>query len=161
MDMRWSEVQARYQAVDVHFEGILPYYPSASSTTATATATTESAPVPPSTPRSHMIPPFIEPPPAPLKAVREHVFIDEDSDEDSEIAEILLSLSKPCISIPSTDDSVRECDGPTLSMRWSDVLKRKRSCFCEMDSESDAESESDADYTVLRNGVKIPKFRFD
>jgi hypothetical protein len=166
-DMRWTEVQARYQAVDVHFEGILPYYPSASTATATATttATSESAPVssptPPSTPRSQMIPPFIEPPPAPIKAKKEQSV----SDEDNEIAEILLSLNKPRITIPSTDDSVRECDGPTLSMRWSDVLKRKRSCFCEMDSESASESasesESESEYMVLRNGVKIPKLRFD
>jgi hypothetical protein len=122
-----------------------------------------------------MIPPFVEPPPAPIKPVREHVFIDEGDDKDSdknsnediEIAEILLSLSKPRVIIPVTNDSASESDGPTLSMRWSDVLKRKRSCFCEMDydadSESDAESdaESESDYTVLRNGVKIPKLRFN
>ncbi len=173
MDMRWSEVQARYQAVDVHFEGILPYYPSTSATSTNASVSVPvSTPTPPPTPRSQMIPPFVEPPPAPIKPVREHVFIDEDdsdkdSDEDIEIAEILLSLSTPRVIIPVTDDSVSESDGPTLSMRWSDVLKRKHSCFCEMDYDADSESnaesdaESESDYTVLRNGVKIPKLRFD
>jgi hypothetical protein len=158
VDMRWTEVQGRYQAVEVYIEGILPYYPSSGTygTKSTVPVPSASASVTvPSTPRSQMIPPFIEPPPAPVKVAKGPVM------SDNEAAEILLSLNKPHISIPSTDESVRECDGPTLSMRWSDVSARKRLCYCEMDSESESqsesESESDSNYMVLRNGVKIPK----
>jgi hypothetical protein len=54
----------------------------------------------------------------------------------------------PPIHVPAYSDNVRECDGPTLSMRFSDVKNRLA---------TPKATDDDNNYTVLRNGLKIPK----
>jgi hypothetical protein len=155
-DMRWSEIQGRYHAVSVNFGGIFYDIP----------ATLETPPVdilydaPPQTPRDQMIPSDLTPPDAPE---RPKVVADNKvTAEDNETANILLSLS-----IPRTAGvfHMSESDGPTLSMRFADIAKRKNVpvCYCEMDEDDDDDDVDDDEtvdennYTVLRSGSMIPK----
>jgi len=145
-DMRWSEIQAKYHAVSVNFGGIFYHIPS----------TLEVLPMdihydaPPQTPRDQMIPPP-QTPNAPERPVL--------NKEDMEAVKTLLTLSIPKLE---GEFKMSESDGPTLSMRFSDIMSRKGThsecvCYCQMDEEdSDYEDESN-NYTVLRSGTMIPK----
>ena len=147
-DMRWSEIQAQYQAINVNFGGIfyseplIPHPPD-----------DVKQEVPPSTPRSQIIPPSIECPGAPERP--------NLSDEDVAAARTLLTLSIP----QNTGMFVMsESDVPTLSMRFADIKKRVPVCYCEMDESdydeddySEDESIDESNYTILRSGSMIPK----
>lgn len=154
-DMRWSEIQAQYQAVSINFGGIFYGEPLLPNPTENME---EEDIAPPSTPIAQMIPPILPTPLAPSRPTL--------NTEDNQAANILFTLS-----IPKMDNTFKmsESDGPTLSMRFADILKRQPVCYCEM-HESDDESEYDTDdseyededldennYIVLRNGTMIPK----
>lgn len=134
-DMRWSEINSQYQAISVNFGGIFYNEPLIQN--------------PPSTPQSQTIPNPVECPQAPSRP--------RLNTEDFDAAATLLTLTIP----RSTGMFVMsESDGPTLSMRFADIAKRKRIpvCYCEMDDESeDDESIDENNYTVLRSGSMIPK----
>jgi hypothetical protein len=147
VDMRWSEVQAQYQAVSVNFGGIFygePLLP---------TPSVDEEITPPSTPIAQMIPSVLPTPDTPARPTQKC--------NDDQAAETLLTLS-----IPKSDGTFKmsESDRPTLSMRFADILKRQPVCYCEM-HDSDDESEYDTEdedldennYIVLRNGTMIPK----
>lgn len=128
-DMRWSELQSQYQAVNVNFGGIF-------SEPLLATPSIQSAP---SKPHNQMI----QPPSTPNTS-------ELPNQDDIEAANILLTLN-----IPYKDTfKMSESDGPTLSMQFADVKRRNTaSCLCYMDDSDDDES----NYIVLRNGSMIPK----
>lgn len=81
---------------------------------------------------------------------------------DINAATILMSLSIPITENPW---ALRECDGPTLSMRFEDVRNRINNSMDEdsddseyEDNEYDSEYEEDENnYTILRSGTQIPK----
>lgn len=149
-DMRWSEVQANYHAINVNFGGILYYEPLL------PTPEQDVKEECPSTPRSQIIQPPSNPPNAPERPTH--------TKDDIDAANTLLMLSIPQNFNPF---GLRESDGPTLSMRFSDILNRHNTtvCYCQMDEESDSEYESDNDeddfdennFIVLRNGTLVPK----
>jgi hypothetical protein len=145
-DMRWSEIHTQYHAINVNFGGI--FYSEPPILNYPADVKQE---VPPSTPRSQIIPPPIECPNAPS-----HLNV---TDEDMAAAKTLLTLSIP----QNTGMFVMsESDGPTLSMRFADIIKGQRIpvCYCEMDDEDDYSEDESIDennYTVLRSGSMIPK----
>lgn len=145
-DMRWTEIHSQFYAVNVNFGGIfhqeplIPYPPEEDIT-------------PPGTPIAQMIPSVLTPPPAPARPTL--------NNNDNQAANILLTLS-----IPKMDNTFKmsESDGPTLSMRFADILKRQPECYCEMhgsdDDESyvsDDEDVNENNFIVLRNGTMIPK----
>jgi hypothetical protein len=145
-DMRWSEIHGQYHAITVNFGGI---FNNELIHNLTEDVKEE---VPPSTPRSQMIS-VCECPPAPQRPTPEVI----------DAAKTLLS-----ISIPHRDMVVMsETDGPTLSMRFTDIAKRNGVpvCYCEMDEDaddydaddSDYDSDDETNYTVLRSGSMIPK----
>lgn len=145
-DMRWSEIHSQYHAISVNFGGIFYSEPLIQN--------------PPSTPQSQTIPNPVECPQAPARP--------RLNTEDFDVAATLLT-----VSIPRSNGMfvMSESDGPTLSMRFADIAKRKRIpvCYCEMDdddsddyeseddSEEDDESIDENNYTVLRSGSMIPK----
>jgi hypothetical protein len=69
---------------------------------------------------------------------------------------------KLSVTIPAFNDEMDKTDEPTLSMRFTDILKRKgydhrsNSCYCAY-SADDEESEEDDNYMVLRNGTIVRK----
>jgi hypothetical protein len=138
-DMYWSEVQGLYHAVSVNFGGIfysIPYEP---------THAVEA----PSTPRAQIIPSILTTPGAPPRPTY--------TDEEKAAAHSLLSLSIPKIENPF---ELRECDGPTLSMRFEDINTRNThvGCYCQMDESHEGEDEYDPyDFTELRSGRLVPK----
>jgi len=146
-DMSWTEIQDRYQAVNVNFGGIFHYLPPVHEVVEEDIKEEDTL----STPRSQMIQTPTDPPGAPERP---------PSRETVEAAHALLLLS-----IPRPDDAweEREDDGPTLSMRFADIQSRKRKrepvCYCEMhsDDESDDETVDMNNFTILRNGTMIPK----
>jgi hypothetical protein len=160
-DMRWTEIQARYQAISVNFGGIF-YNDYVPSTPLMYTIPEDVKDECPSTPRDQIRQTPENPPNAPSRP---------ESISDGDAANILMSLSMPVLSNPWV---LRECDGPTLSMRFADIQNRKRkrewehvSCYCQMDSD-DSDDDSDSDdndddefdennYTILRNGTVIRK----
>lgn len=137
-DMRWSEIHGQYHAITVNFGGIF--------NNELIHNLKEESEVPPSTPRSQMISSVRECPFAPQRPTQEVI----------DAATTLLS-----ISIPHRDMVVMsETDGPTLSMRFTDIAKRNRVtvCYCDMDDDSDDyDSDDESNYTVLRSGSMIPK----
>lgn len=154
-DMYWTELHERYQAVAVNFGGIFNSPPSVVEERYEDVEEDDT----PSTPRSQMIQTPTVPPHAPERP---------PSRDTMETAHILLSLSIPLSEDPFGE---RECDGPTLSMRFEDIQSRKRVresvCYCEMHGSDDDESDDEFDddetvdnnnYTILRNGTMIPKF---
>jgi hypothetical protein len=128
-DMRWTDVHTNYVAVIVNFGGIF-YEP-----------VTPLPPLIPTTPVNQTIQPTI-PPNAPVKV------------EEADAANILITLS-----IPKFDNEFKqsESDGPTLSMRFADILRRNSGCYCEMDNDDDDDSDDENNYTILRSGTQIPK----
>jgi hypothetical protein len=60
----------------------------------------------------------------------------------------------------NSDSSVSSVDGPTLSMRFADIKKRKQdehiSCYCQMNTDDDSDDDEN-NYTILRSGTHIPK----
>lgn len=125
-DMRWTEIQAQYQAVNVNFSGIFDRDPLMSThihTIPVATNATQEYPI---------------------KA------------EVAEAAKAYTSYTLLTVSIPIVDDSSLLCesDGPTLSMRLAYIQKianERISRDYQMDSDSDADSydsdnDSDSDY---------------
>jgi hypothetical protein len=142
-DMRWSEIHAKYHAISVNFGGIFYSIPS----------NLEMPPVdiqydaPPLTPMDQTIPPP-QTPNAPERPVL--------NKEDNDAAKTLLTLT-----IPRFDGEFKmsESDGPTLSMRFTDIMNRHHVnpevCYCQMDEEDSDNDESN--YTVLRSGTMIPK----
>ena len=145
-DMRWTEIQAQYQGVSVNFGGI--FYNDYIPQVATENVDDEC----PSTPRDQIRSAPTTPPGAPERPVATQQPI-----SDVEAANILMTLSIP----PASHAFVlRECDGPTLSMRFADIKKRKRdehvSCYCQMNSDDD-NTDDENNYTVLRSGTQIPK----
>jgi hypothetical protein len=150
-DMRWSEVQAKYNAISVNFGGIF-YNISGTPLMPTACVSGDI----PSTPRAQMIPNNLEVPGAPERPIKKEVV---------EAANTLLSISIPPMS---NDFHMSETDGPTLSMRFTDIMNRKAarhpiSCYCQMDDDDNSDyDDSDYDdesnhYTILRSGTMIPK----
>ena len=136
-DMRWTDVHAHYYAIDVNFGGI--FYNE-----------TVYEPAPPSTPTTQIRTEPLTPPNAPERSTK----------QEFDAAQTLLNLSMPTVVDPF---ALRECDGPTLSMRFADIQKRANehiSCYCQMD-ESDDDDDYDEDdennFTVLRSGTQIPK----
>lgn len=149
-DMYWTEMQAHYQAVAVNFGGIFRSLQSVTEETPTDMKEEDDTP---STPREQIMQTPTDPPGAPERP---------PSRQTIEAANILLSLSIPRVDDPFAE---RECDGPTLSMRFEDIQNRKRArepvCYCEMhgsDDESDDDTVDTNNYTILRNGTMIPKF---
>jgi hypothetical protein len=140
-DMRWSEIQGLYHEVSVNFGGIFYGIP----------ATLELPQVdvePPSTPISQIHSTPENPPGAPERPIKS---------EEIDAAHILLSLSIPKIENPFV---LRECDGPTLSMRFSDINTRNNhvGCYCQMDESDEGEDEfNPTNYTELRSGRLVPK----
>lgn len=141
-DMRWTEIHTNYQTVSVNFGGIFNDMPPHQVTID-----------PPSTPVSQIHSTPIDPPGAPLRP---------QSISDNEAANIILSLSMP----PQPQFFVAsESDGPTLSMRFADILNRTHhshiGCYCQMNSDDDEDdtydSEDENNYTVLRSGTQILK----
>lgn len=151
-DLRWSELQKRYYAVNVNFGGILQdfqYSYNAYNQTQTKQY------------------PLAQPMQTETQTQTNYVLNPEDvKEEDVAAANTLLR-----ISIPTPTDQVCESDRPTLSMKFTDIMTRKRkreeSCYCKMDCDNvDDSSEgsqsgpyelNDMYYTVLRNGTRIPK----
>lgn len=129
-DMRWTDIHTNYVAVIVNFGGIF-YEPLIPM-----------PPLIPTTPINQTIYPTT--PTTPVKS------------EDIQAARILLTLS-----IPKFDNEFKqsESDGPTLSMRFTDILRRNSGCYCEMDEEdnSDSDSDDESNYTVLRSGTTFRK----
>lgn len=137
VDMRWSEIHGLYQAINVNFEGIFDNIQYVFNDDLKDEV--------PSTPRNQMIPELTCPPDAPSRPTI--------TKEDREAAHTLLTLSIP---VYNNECIMSESDGPTLSMRFADVMKRKS--YNEesyMDQEDDDIKE--ANYIVLRNGSMIPK----
>lgn len=133
-DMRWSELQSQYQAVNINFGGIFLEPLLAIQSNQSASSTPDNQMIqPPSTPNA---------PERPNK-------------DDIEAANILLSLS-----IPYNDTfKLSESDSSTLSMRFADIKRRNlTSCFCHMgDSDDETEDYDENNYIILRNGSMIPK----
>ena len=144
-DMRWTDIQAAYQAVSVNFGGI--FYNEVAPSTPLSQIMKE--PVMPGAPARPLPPMQLTPQHQPVQPI-----------SDAEAANILLSISVPVVEEPFI---LRESDGPTLSMRFADVENRLKSehvsCYCKMDSDEDLDSESDdeSNFTVLRSGTMIPK----
>lgn len=142
-DMRWSDIHNKYYAINVNFAGI--FYDIEYNSHQNA----------PSTPIAQMIPEEREVPAAPERPIK---------NEDESTANILISL---CIPQVSNDFHMSESDGPTLSMRFADIMNRKASrhppvCYCEMDDDDDDYDDDDYEdesnnYTILRSGTMIPK----
>lgn len=71
-------------------------------------------------------------------------------------------ISPPDLSIPKFEGGefkMSESDGPTLSMRFSDVMNpeetcSERVCYCQM---CEDDSDVEGNYTILRSGLMIPK----
>jgi hypothetical protein len=128
-DLKWTEIQSQFEAVNVEFRGILE-------------AEYIKAETAPSTPVFVSIPSVA----TPVKAVI----------SDGEAARILIDIPKM-----ADLDEVRECDGPSLSMRFADIQKRRndclRTCYCFEDD--DEEEDEEDNYIVLRSGTMIPKFQ--
>jgi hypothetical protein len=160
-DMRWSEVQGKYNAVSVDFTGIWHEYTNTSLPTpcelAPSAANNGSEEFyikseAPSTPKDQMIPPPI----CPAAPERPNYTNDEIN-----AANTLLSLCIPHIISPF---EVRMCDGPTLSMRFADIQNRNSEplsgkkryrvpvCYCEMDDDDDDEEMSDESDTEKSGG---------
>lgn len=140
-DMTWTEIHAKYHAISVNFGGI--FYNIDYNIGIPPLDVKEEIP---STPRDQMIPSDREVPGAPERPIKS---------EDKAAAHTLLTLS-----IPKFDGEFKmsETDGPTLSMRFTDIMNRQanpRMCYCQMDDESDEDDESN--YTILRSGTMIPK----
>lgn len=141
-DMRWTDVHSQYYGIDVNFGGIFQDEPPFEFHNVVVD--------PPSTPIAQIQTGPLTPPNAPAR----------HSNEEINAANTLLTLSIPVVINPF---ALRESDGPTLSMRFSDILKRSNqhiSCYCHMD-ESDDEDDYDEDdennFTILRSGTQIPK----
>ncbi len=141
-DMYWSEIQGLYHAVSVNFGGIFYGIP----------ATLELPQVDvkyeaPATPQAQIIPSVLTVPGAPARPTR--------NSEDIVAAQTLLSISIPKVENPF---ALRECDGPTLSMRFADINKRDThvGCYCQMD-ESDEGEIDPSNYTELRSGRLLRK----
>ena len=135
-DLQWSHVHADYHAISVNFGGILqapaPFFEQE----------------PPSTPIAQIRTTPENPPGAPERPIKT---------EEIEAAHALLSLSIPQVENPF---ALRECDAPTLSMRFADINKRYEhaSCYCHMDESDEGEDEFDPyNYTELRSGRLVPK----
>jgi hypothetical protein len=151
-DMNWTEIQERYQAVNVNFGGIFHSLQDVLPQVQEDVDEDIKDEDTPSTPRSQMIQTPTDPPGAPERP---------PSRETVEAAHTLLLLSIPRVDDPWEE---REDDGPTLSMRFADIQSRKRKrepvCYCEMHSDEDESDEETVDtnnYTILRNGTMIPK----
>ena len=148
-DMRWTDIHGKYQAISVNFGGIFYNIDYNPPMPAEDDIVKDEAP---STPVAQMIPTVTTPPGAPERPTI--------TNEDKTAAYTLLSLV-----IPRQDNEFKmsETDGPTLSMRFSDIMKRNHHplqvCYCEMDEDSDDDYDSDDEnnFTILRSGTMIPK----
>jgi hypothetical protein len=144
LDMRWIELQQRFEAVNINLCPFGAYSDYRADTKDEDT---------PSTPRDQMIQTPTDPPGAPERP---------PSAETLDAAYTLLSLSIPRVDDPWGE---REDNHPKLSMRFEDIQSRKRKrepvCYCEMHvddyDESDDETVDTNNYTILRNGTMIPK----
>jgi len=144
-DMRWTDIQAEFYAINVNFGGIFE---------------DNYSDMPPLTPIAQIKTEPVTPPGAPIKA-------------EMDAVNTLLSISIPVTENPFI---LRECDGPTLSMRFADIRGRTNehiSCYCQMDDDDDDDYNADSDntdsdnsgsdysedmnYTELRSGNRIPK----
>jgi len=147
-DMRWTDIQGHYQAVSVNFGGIYYDYVPRTPQVAAESVYDDC----PSTPRDQIRSTPTTPPGAPERPVA-----NEQPISDVEAANILLTLSMPTATNAFI---LRECDGPTLSMRFADIKKRKQdehiSCYCQMNTDDESEDDEN-NYTVLRSGTHIPK----
>jgi hypothetical protein len=137
-DLKWTEIQSQFEAVNVEFRGILQDYHNIVDCIKTEEI--------PSTPVDYIIP-SVAIPSTPVKA----------SISDREAARILIDIPKM-----ADLDEVRECDGPSLSMRFADIQKRKndclRACYC-FEEDDEEEEDNEDNYIVLRSGTMIPKFQ--
>jgi hypothetical protein len=163
-DMRWTEIQANYQAVSVNFGGIF--------NDRSQSLTFEE---PPTTPVNQICYTPTTPPDAPTRLTQATQASQASQPiSDMEAANILLSFSMPKVECPYVENpfALRESDGPTMSMRFADVRRRIQgakhiSCHCNMNSDDDEEEDAYEDtdeeinnennYTVLRSGTYIPK----
>jgi hypothetical protein len=142
-DLMWTELQSQYEAVNVDFRGILQDYHDCIKVEDEC----------PSTPVDCIIP-SVELPTVPSKPINGQL-------SDVEAARVLCSIDIPKMA---DLDEVRECDGPTLSMRFADIKRSSRdclrTCYCSADYEEEEELENDENnYTILRSGNMIPKFQ--
>ncbi len=137
-DLKWSEIQTLYQGVNVNFRGILENYPSQLNTVK------EEDPVPSLYPLHYPSVEVATPlvPNAPKKPSR----------DETETARILCSIKIPKM----TDfDEFSESDGPSMSMRNSDVKQRQSPrYYCEGGAEEEVDEQN---YIVLRSGSMIPR----
>lgn len=138
-DMRWSEMQKMYYGLNVNFGGILcDFQYSYNNYNMNVNQTCNDvyqSPLPP-----HLLNPELE----------SELNPELCSEQDINAANTLLTIS-------ITDETPR----PTLSMLFTDLnRKRKREeiCYCRMNSDEDDDvSDQNMNYTVLRNGTRIPK----
>jgi hypothetical protein len=133
LDMRWTEIQAQFQAVNVHLSGVF----EPSSTQEDNSYTMFSAP---STPMNQTINPLTEPPPLVRYSSLTPLVIPEMLDE------------------PIADPS----DHTSMSLNYIDVKSRKSDschtgCYCEYSNgEYEEESEDEDDnYMLLRSGTVV------
>jgi hypothetical protein len=130
-DMRWSQIQAEYHAVNVNFGGIFEEYHRMDYPQENTT---------------------------PVKQERQEQ--EQEQEQDQEAANILLTISIPRINEEqllrendSAENQSYNCD--TVYRRG-----REPECYCFMTEEDEQDSYSDVDkrnYTVLRSGTMIPK----
>ena len=136
-DLKWSEIQSMYQGVNVNFRGILEDFPSLLNTVKSED-TIPSTPL--HFPSVEVATSFV--PNAPQKPSR----------DETETARILCSIKIPKMT---NFDEFSESDGPSMSMRHSDVKQRQSPrYYCEGGAEEEVDEEN---YIVLRSGSMIPR----
>lgn len=170
-DMRWTEIQANYQAVSVNFGGIFNDLPPSSIYYETPSTPVNQIHYTPTTPPDAPVKQSTESQPTVLQSTASQPIT------DLEAAHILMSFSMPSVVCPIVEKpfALRESDGPSMSMRFADVRRRIQgakhiSCHCNMNSDDDEDDYDDGyegnideeindenNYTVLRSGTYIPK----
>jgi hypothetical protein len=155
-DMRWSQVQAEYCAINVNFGGVLEDYHSVEVE----------------------VPHSVSEPVIKQEETKKELPKQETSSETN-VGNIQLNITIPAIN---EEELLRKWDSPRQSRRYSDVVRSGGclpDCYCRVDEEykefeddeEDTEYEyeyeykdekkrkvdDDTKYTILRNGTKIRK----
>jgi hypothetical protein len=131
LDMRWTEIQTQFQAVNVHLSDVF----EPPSQTMFSMPTTPSMPI---TPLNQTINPLTEPPPLVRYLQPSPLVIPELPEE------------------PKADPS----DHPYMSLKYIDVKSGRgdschMGCYCEYDSDDNASEEDN--YMLLRSGTIVNK----
>lgn len=151
LDMRWTDIHAQFQAINVDFRGIFTNT-SKMDVECISDNSVKSVKSVPSTPRNQIISPDIECPPAPKRLKISH--------EDMDAANTLLTLSIPRISMCAMSESeIPVCHS---SMVHNEDTGEDTSEDTGEDASEDTYKEYDTkdivdNYTILRSGLIIPK----